>query len=110
MRKSYDNILVYTFELLENPRTNVHVNAAIQGVAFSVSLPGGSGGGRLTGSERSGALRVRVLRNREGVARSVGGIDSSEGGGIGSGAVVVVFVGRFCEVKELRRELKERSQ
>ena len=40
MRKSYDNILVYTFELLENPRTNVHINAAIQGVAFSVSLPG----------------------------------------------------------------------
>ena len=71
MRKSYDNILVYTFELLENPRTNVHVNAAIQGVAFSVSLPGGSGGGRLTGSEGSGALRVRVLRNREGKKASV---------------------------------------
>ena len=40
VRKTYDNILVYTFELLENPRTNVHTNASIQGVAFNVSLPG----------------------------------------------------------------------
>ena len=39
VRKSYDNILIYTFELLENPLTNVHINAAIQGVAFSASLP-----------------------------------------------------------------------
>ena len=37
---TYDNILVYTFDFIENPRTNVHANATIQGVAFSVSLPG----------------------------------------------------------------------
>ena len=29
----------YTFELLENPRTTDHTNAAIQGVSYSNSLP-----------------------------------------------------------------------
>ena len=38
-RKSYDNLVLYTFELQENPRTTVHSNAAIQGVSFSNSLP-----------------------------------------------------------------------
>ena len=87
MRKSYDNILVYTFELLENPRTNVHINAAIQGVAFSVSLPGSFPFRSLPCSASCGRVWLRVLWNREGAPRSAGGVYPPEGRRVAGGTM-----------------------
>lgn len=87
MRKSYDNILVYTFELLENPRTNVHINAAIQGVAFSVSLPGSFPFRSLPCSASCGRVWLRVLWNREGAPRSAGGVYPPEGPRVAGGTM-----------------------
>ncbi|KAK8812287.1 hypothetical protein WA158_007521 [Blastocystis sp. Blastoise] len=39
VRKTYENILVFTFELVENPRTVEHEKAAIQKSSFDSRLP-----------------------------------------------------------------------